>query len=85
MTEPEEELTRRPERETSTTPERELRALAYLAYLVVESGLDSGSVKTSAITRLSTQVVKMLDAGFDFEAIADDLTGTMSGLPLDAP
>jgi hypothetical protein len=59
-------------------PERALRELAYLAYMVVDSGLDSGRVKTSAIKRLSAQVVKMLDEGFDFDAIADDITATTS-------
>lgn len=57
---------------TITTGEEldDLRELAYLAYLLVDSGMeDGGRPRISACKPLVTKVRDMLDKGFDFDGL----------------
>lgn len=48
----------------------DLRELAYLAYLLVDSGTeDGGRPRISACKPLVNKVVSMLEAGYDFDGL----------------
>ena len=47
--------------------------LAALAYAVVDSGLDTGRPRQRAVTALTREVCRLIDAGVDFDALCEEL------------